>query len=113
MRQVGAYVLDFPGNASKLSVKNVQLILADDAGTIKPRNAHEDRGGSDCTLNRQIAWNDGKGGATRCDEGEKGEEEVLFSLGKSAADEFLVNFRWPLSPLQAFGLALAALDTAI
>ncbi|CAN0446206.1 unnamed protein product, partial [Ectocarpus sp. 12 AP-2014] len=29
-RTVGAYVLDFPNSTSKLSIKNVQLVVADD-----------------------------------------------------------------------------------
>lgn len=41
------------------------------------------------------------------------EGSSLLSLGKTAADEFGLDFRWPLSPLQAFGMALAALDTNI
>ncbi|KAG5181457.1 P-loop containing nucleoside triphosphate hydrolase protein [Tribonema minus] len=34
-------------------------------------------------------------------------------FGKVGKDEFKLDFTWPLSPLQAFGIAIAALDVAI
>ena len=42
-----------------------------------------------------------------------GEGTTLMSFGKSDRDSFSLDFRWPLSPMQAFGLAVAALDTSI
>lgn len=41
------------------------------------------------------------------------EDDVLLSFGKFSTDEFALDFRWPLSPVQAFGVALAAFDTSI
>ncbi|CAN0303330.1 unnamed protein product [Ectocarpus sp. 13 AM-2016] len=38
---------------------------------------------------------------------------MLLSFGKSGMDEFTLDFRYPLSPMQAFGMALAALDTSV
>lgn len=107
-RQVGKYVLDFPDNSTKLSVKNVQLV---------PTNVHGfSKNAQECIKNTRgchnIAWGDGEKPLGR--RGLRGEEELsLLSLGKSATDEFSLDFRWPLSPLQAFGLALAALDTNV
>ncbi|CAM9712458.1 unnamed protein product, partial [Hapterophycus canaliculatus] len=38
---------------------------------------------------------------------------TFLSFGKSDTDEFSLDFRYPLSPMQAFGLALAALDSNV
>lgn len=121
VRQAGAYVLDFPGDcASRRSVKNVQLVFAGD--NPKFRRAQKDLGdstdgtssASDGSGNRRrrrrqrVGW----GQERELSQGAR-EEILLLSLGKSATDEFSLDFGWPLSPMQAFGLALAALDTSI
>lgn len=122
-RQVGSYVLDFPDPASKLSVKNVQLVLAADDG---PHLLREQRQGSNTSgagNNRRVAWEDQSGNASSRRRGWKeeeeesgrwaGEEDTLMSFAKSDTDEFALDIRWPLTPIQAFGMALAALDTSI
>lgn len=117
MRQVGSYVLDFPDPASKLSVKNVQLVLADDDG---PRHIHE-------SIRRTFRRTNGCGGEGMRAEREhqpgrkddvmgrhlSGNGETMLSLAKLDPDDFALDFRWPLTPMQAFGIALAALDTSI
>ena len=35
-------------------------------------------------------------------------EEVVLQFGKIGNDEFTMDVRWPLSPLQGFALALAS-----
>lgn len=126
VRQVGSYVLDFPDPASKLSVKNVQLVLAADD---THRFLREQRQGSirrkngEGVKNRRLAWDDPSGNESLSarewydEEEEEGgrwtrEEDTLLSFAKSDKSEFALDFRWPLTPMQAFGLALAALDTS-
>ncbi|CAB1104757.1 unnamed protein product [Ectocarpus sp. CCAP 1310/34] len=114
-RHVGAYVLDFPNSTSKLSIKNVQLVVADDhargyiGGDNNKRNVvWEDRGSRN--ISRRRTW-DVDGGEQR---GKWwAQDTMLLSFGKSGMDEFALDFRYPLSPMQAFGMALAALDTSV
>lgn len=116
-------MLDFPGHTSKLSVKNVQLELAEgsDVTWKQRRNKHHHQGDDD---NRPVAATNntttGKPPRRRGREagaaevwGGEDDDSLLLSLGKTATDEFGLAFRGPLSPLQAFGIALAALDTKI
>lgn len=123
-RQAGAYVLDFPGHSSKLSVKNVQLELAEgsDVTWRQRRNKHHHHRGDDDNRHVAVTNNTTTGrpprrrgreaGAAEGSGAEK-DDSLLLSLGKTATDEFGLDFRGPLSPLQAFGIALAALDTKI
>ncbi|CAM9481074.1 unnamed protein product, partial [Ectocarpus sp. 8 AP-2014] len=115
-RTVGAYVLDFPNSTSKLSIKNVQLVVADDhargyiGGDNNQRNVVWEDRRSGNTSRRRRGWDvDG-----REQRGERwAQDTMLLSLGKSGMDEFALDFRYPLSPMQAFGMALAALDTSV
>ncbi|CAM9416878.1 unnamed protein product [Scytosiphon promiscuus] len=94
---VDAYVLDFLDPMSKLSVKNVQLVhAADDQHSLD----------ESCR-----GWNEE--GGRRGDKWWARQESTFLSFGKSDTDEFSLDFRHPLSPMQAFGLALAALDSSI
>lgn len=43
----------------------------------------------------------------------RGDQGTLLSFGKSGRDSFALDFRWPLTPMQAFGLALATMDTSL
>lgn len=145
--QVGAYVLDFPDPASKLSIKNVQLVPATDRSShrlLGSRQRRRDnssssssRGGINSNNNggrRESAWGSHSGDASLHPRGRKdlneeeaeeaeeeennrwcvaGDEATLLSFGKSDRDSFSLDFGWPLTPMQAFALALAALDTSI
>lgn len=125
--QARAYVLDFPdctNGTTNLSVKNVQLVLADshDSNLRQKIMHHVSSDEERCVARdesesvtppprvREEEWKQGDGnGQDRNDGGEL----MLLSFGKSGTDEFALDFRWPLSPMQAFGLALAALDTSV
>ncbi len=39
------------------------------------------------------------------------EEEPILQFGKSSPTRFILDFKYPLSPLQAFGIALASFAT--
>jgi tubby and related proteins len=43
-------------------------------------------------------------------ESEEDREDVLLQFGKVAKNKFTLDFSWPLSPLQAFGICIASLD---
>ena len=120
--QAGAYVLDFADPLSKLSIKNVQLVQANDdhqnegdqlargnsRGGVNS-NARKRHSGSACSRTR--GWEEP--GSDQEENGWSGDESTLLSFGKSDRDSFSLDFRWPLTPMQAFSLALAALDTSI
>lgn len=139
---MGAYVLDFADcTTTNLSVKNVQLVLADsDDVNLRQKIlrrvssdeercvARDENGTPPPPRQRRAEGRQGEGNEQpaprqRREEGRQGEDSeqgrddggelVLLSFGKSGTDEFALDFRWPLSPMQAFGLALAALDTSI
>ncbi|CAM9687932.1 unnamed protein product [Ectocarpus fasciculatus] len=115
-RTVGAYVLDFPNSTSKLSIKNVQLVVADDhargypAGDNNQRNVVWENRRSGNMSRRRRGWGV-EGSEQRGERWAQG--TMLLSFGKSGTDEFALDFRHPLSPMQAFGMALAALDTSV
>lgn len=122
--QARAYVLDFPDcTTTNLSVKNVQLVLADsDDVNLRQKIlrrvssdeeicvARDENGTPSPPRQRRGEGRQGEGNEQGRDDGG---DLVLLSFGKSGTDEFALDFRWPLSPMQAFGLALAALDTSI
>mgnify|MGYP000169457531 CR=1 FL=1 len=37
-------------------------------------------------------------------------DTVLLQFGRTNKDEFTMDFQWPLSPLQAFGICLSSFD---
>ena len=41
------------------------------------------------------------------------EERVVLQFGKVGKDEFTMDYRWPMSPLQAFGICLGSLDNKL
>ena len=84
-----AFTLDYEGRAMHPSVKNVQLV-ASEAGRSP---------GGDVAFSAD-------GSAT----GEAASSRHHFQMGKLGTDEFAVDWQWPLSPLAAFGLALAISD---
>ena len=62
-----SFVLNFGGRVSKASIKNFQMVHAQDP------------------------------------------DYIVFQFGRISADEFTLDFRYPLCPLQAFGFALSSL----
>lgn len=69
--EVGAYVLNFNGRVTMASVKNFQLVLAED------------------------------------------EDQVVLQFGRVGKELFTMDFAWPLTPLQAFGICLSSFDGKI
>ncbi|CEP01335.1 unnamed protein product (mitochondrion) [Plasmodiophora brassicae] len=78
--QVGAYVLNFNGRVTMASVKNFQLIQSGTDGSAA--------------------------GATPATP----EGPVIMQFGRVSKDNFTMDFRAPLSPLQAFAIALSSFD---
>jgi len=44
---------------------------------------------------------------------EDAEEHVVLQFGKVGKDEFTMDYRWPMSPLQAFAICLGSLDNKL
>lgn len=42
-----------------------------------------------------------------------GQEEVVLQFGRVSKTDFTMDFRYPLSPIQAFGIVLASLDPKV
>lgn len=40
-------------------------------------------------------------------------EQVVLQFGRTGNDEFNLDFKWPISPIQAFGVALASFDSKL
>ena len=122
-------MLDFADPSSKLSVKNVQLVLATDDSLPRKQDRRSTNRRGTSEDGKKMAWYGHSGNAPSHPRGWKeveeeeeeeengwyvaGNESTLLSFGKSDRDSFFLDFRWPLTPMQAFGLALAALDTSI
>jgi tubby-related protein 1 len=41
------------------------------------------------------------------------DERVILQFGRVGKDLFTMDFQWPLSPLQAFGISLCACDNKL
>jgi len=44
---------------------------------------------------------------------EDDEENVVLQFGKVGKDEFTMDYKWPMSPLQAFSICLGSLDNKL
>jgi len=44
---------------------------------------------------------------------EEDEERVVLQFGKVGKDEFTMDYSWPMTPLQAFGICLGSLDNKL
>jgi len=62
------YVLNFHGRVTKSSVKNFQMVYAND------------------------------------------DSKVLLQFGRVGDDDFTMDFRYPVTPIQAFGICLSTFD---
>ena len=85
---LGAHVLNFNGRVTQASVKNFQLI---DKSTHHHEEGRLDKRGK------------AKNGASKSD-------AVVLQFGRVAKDEFTLDFQWPLTPVQAFAIALSSCD---
>ena len=92
----GAHSLNFHGRVSMASVKNFQLELVGEAadGLGTPSDHEEHRAGGV----------PGEAPSTR-----PSAKALIMQFGKQDKDVFALDFRHPLSPVQAFALGLTAL----
>ena len=85
---LGAHVLNFNGRVTQASVKNFQLI---DKSTHHHEEGRLDkRGKANNRTNKSDA--------------------VILQFGRVAKDDFTLDFQWPLTPVQAFAIALSSCD---
>jgi tubby-related protein 1 len=94
---LGAHVLNFNGRVTQASVKNFQLI---------DKSTHHHNEGR---LDKRIT-NDGDSSKSKSNH-EK--DVVVLQFGRVAKDEFTLDFRWPMSPVQAFAIALSSCDAKL
>lgn len=94
---LGAHVLNFNGRVTQASVKNFQLIDKSSAH-------HHNEGRLD-----KRGTNGGDSTSKRSD----GKDAVVLQFGRVAKDEFTLDFQWPMSPVQAFAIALSSCDAKL
>jgi hypothetical protein len=82
----GTRMLNFGGRVTHGSVKNFQMELG------APMTAEADPAASGCAVL-----------------GADGARPLLLQFGKAGKDEFILDFRHPLSPVQAFALGITAI----
>ena len=52
-------------------------------------------------------------GHSRCAACGRADDSVVLQFGKVGKDDFTMDFQWPLSPFQAFALALSTFDSKL
>lgn len=93
---LGAHVLNFNGRVTQASVKNFQLI--DKSSAHHHNEGRLDKRGINCGDNKSKS---------------NGKEHVVLQFGRVAKDEFTLDFQWPMSPVQAFAIALSSCDAKL
>ena len=83
----GGHVLNFQGRVTESSVKNFQLVC---------NSVHTE-----------------DGGRSDQDDNLVDPEEIVLQFGRVGKNRFTMDFKFPLSPLQAFGICIACLDVKI
>ena len=82
---LGAFTLNFSKRVRRASVKNFQIIYSPEGSQVEG-----------------VSVEDGAEGA---------EQPIILQFGRGADDNsFIMDFQWPLSPLQAFGIALSSCE---
>mmetsp|Transcript_20503 Transcript_20503/g.25877 ORF Transcript_20503/g.25877 Transcript_20503/m.25877 type:complete len:335 (+) Transcript_20503:430-1434(+) len=89
-------LVDFKGRARQASVKNYQLVKS---------------WPTDREMRRQYFSSGGEGADEQDDE--EAAKPVLLQMGKFGKDCFNMDYQWPLSMLQAFGICLSRFDTKL
>jgi len=97
--QVGAYVLNFNGRVTMASVKNFQLMIH--------KENEEESNGENSQNNSNHENNNNS------DENGGDEERPVLQFGRVGKDTFTMDFGFPLSPLQAFGICLSSFDSKL
>ncbi|KAF4758308.1 Tubby-like F-box protein 7, partial [Perkinsus olseni] len=102
-----AFVLNFNRRVTKASVKNFQLIRLDNT-TASPAYDDDDK---DITLQQQQQQQQQRQHGRQ----EEGEEEsvVYLQFGRTHKDQFTMDYRYPLSAMQAFAICLSSFDYKI
>ena len=87
--EMRAHVLNFKGRVTHASVKNFQMVGMPTRPIVGKRRQNHNHGDGD------------------------NDEDVLLQFGRVGKDEFTLDFSWPISPLQAFAIALSSCDSKI
>jgi hypothetical protein len=100
---LGAYTLHFNGRVTEASVKNFQLEAVGGPGLWATKGAAAASGGG----GGASAKARGGGGGSSSGNG------VVLQFGRVSADAFTLDYAWPMTPVQAFAIALTSLDQKI
>ncbi|KAK1262742.1 Tubby-like F-box protein 1 [Acorus gramineus] len=94
--QLQCWCLNFRGRVTVASVKNFQLIAAsgEQAGIVNPLAATATA-------------------TTSQSSGSTDHEKIILQFGKIGKDLFTMDYRYPLSAFQAFGICLSSFDTKL
>jgi tubby-related protein 1 len=114
-----AYVLNFNGRVTQPSVKNFQIVSEPSAPLSHARHTQARiacrgraqaclRSLADCARVPVCAC----APPVQVDEKDS-EEVVIMQFGRIGDNDFTCDFQYPLSPLQAFGIALSSFDYKI
>jgi tubby-related protein 1 len=103
---LGAYTLHFNGRVTEASVKNFQLEAVGGPGLWATKGA-----------GAAAASSGSNGGASAkargSGSGSSSGDGVVLQFGRVSADAFTLDYAWPMTPVQAFAIALTSLDQKI
>lgn len=102
---MGAYVLNFNGRVTSPSVKNFQLVELPPVRVVDA-SAKTVGAGASSIPDTDVAANTATEAATDA----AATERVALLFGRVDKNRFTLDLQWPLSPLQAFAIALTSLD---
>ena len=104
---VGAYVLNFSGRVTMASVKNFQMVVRCSLYSSIPCSCSvllfNLRPPAVISLHIRLPLNS-------LQEAENQDGAPILQFGRVGKDLFTMDFQWPLSPLQAFAVALSSFD---
>ena len=106
--EMRAFCLNFGGRVTVASVKNFQLVALQ-SGAAAAAAAAAARSSGNGSSGGGGAGSSSSGSGRRRS-GELDPETVVLQFGKAGADAFTCDVRWPLTPLQAFGVCLSSFD---
>lgn len=118
--QLQCWCLNFRGRVTVASVKNFQLIAAS-AESVESNNQNgvnnQPNNNNQPNINNQPNNNNNhqnnNTGAGTSQSGSSDQDKIILQFGKIGKDLFTMDYRYPLSAFQAFGICLSSFDTKL
>ncbi|XP_068634497.1 tubby-like F-box protein 6 [Aristolochia californica] len=109
--QLQCWCLNFRGRVTVASVKNFQLIAASgEVAEISNTNNNNNQNNNNNNNNNNTVGNAGVGTSQS---GSSEHDKIILQFGKIGKDLFTIDYRYPLSAFQAFGICLSSFDTKL